>query len=504
MTAANPAAQDPYLKLGVRPFIHCAGVRTIHGGSLMLPEVSRAMELAARRFVNIDELMAAASKRIAELTGAEAGIITSGCAAALCHATAAALTGADPERMLRLPDTSGLQAKVVMPSTGRFTYDHAIRMTGARIVEVDSVERLVEELDDGAALVALLAAADEKGAVTLEQIAPIARKRGVPVLVDAAAEIPRVPNPFLSRGASMVAYSGGKYLRGPQCAGLLLGEARWIGAAWMHSAPHHGFGRPMKVGKEEIIGMLTALEVWAAQRRLESEAAMWNADLNEIAGRVGRLPSVSTRRLSPANSTDIIPKLEISWSYAELPILAAEVRLALLEGTPRIMLDDRGSSETSLQILPFSLQPGEATVVGDAIHNALFGSKQVKRAEAGAGNAAPIDISGRWTLDITFVVGSARHRLDIELHGERMAGMHRTLHLANPIKGSARGDQVDFSSLHKFEGTNLAYRFVGRVSAGGDAMSGTVELGSTGQAAPGPLNMKEYGNATWQAKRQVS
>jgi len=168
MTAANPAAQDPYLKLGVRPFIHCAGVRTIHGGSLMLPEVSRAMELAARRFVNIDELMAAVSRRIAELTGAEAGIVTSGCAAALCHATAAALTGADPERMLRLPDTSGLQAKVVMPSTGRFTYDHAIRMTGAKIVEVDSLERLEQELDEGAAMVALLAAADEKGAAAAE------------------------------------------------------------------------------------------------------------------------------------------------------------------------------------------------------------------------------------------------------------------------------------------------------------------------------------------------
>lgn len=504
MTAADPAAQDPYLKLGLRPFIHCAGVRTIHGGTLMLPEVSRAMELAARRFVNIDELMAAASRRIAELTGAEAGIITSGCAAALCHATAAALTGADPERMLRLPDTTGLQAKVVMPSTGRFTYDHAIRMTGARVVEVDSLERLVQELDDGAALVALLAVADEKGAVSLQQIAPIARKRGVPILVDAAAEIPRLPNPFLSRGASMVAYSGGKYLRGPQCAGLLLGEARWISAAWMHSAPHHGFGRPMKVGKEEIIGMLTALEMWATKRRLESETATWNADLDEIAGRVGRLPAVSTRRLAPANSTDIIPKLEICWDYARLPVLASDVRLSLLEGTARIMLDDRDSSETSLQILPFSLQPGEAVVVGDAIYRALSASAQASRGTGGAANTAPNNISGRWALDITFVVGSARHQVDIELHGERVAGTHRTLHLANPVQGWARSDQVDFSSLHKFEGTNLAYRFAGRVAASGDTMSGTVEIGSTGQAAPGPLNMKEYGSATWQARRRAS
>jgi seryl-tRNA(Sec) selenium transferase len=448
--------------------------------------------------------MAAASHRIAELTGAEAGIITSGCAAALCHATAAALTGSDPERMLRLPDTSGLQAKVVMPSTGRFTYDHAIRMTGARVVEVDSLERLVQELDEGAALVALLAAADEMGAVTLSQIAPVARARGVPVLVDAAAEIPRVPNPFLSRGASMVAYSGGKYLRGPQCTGLLLGEARWIGAAWMHSAPHHGFGRPMKVGKEEIIGMLTALEVWAAQRRLESETVSWNADLDEIAGRVGVLPSVSSRRLPPANSTDVIPKLEICWDYNRLPIRAADVRLALLEGTPRIMLDDRGSSDTSLQILPFSLQPGEAVVVGDAICRALSASAQMAHGASAAENTPPSSVSGRWALDITFVVGAARHWLDIELHGDRIAGVHRTLHLSNPVQGHVRGDQIEFSSLHRFEGTNLAYRFVGRVAASGDAILGTVEIGSTGQAAPGPLNMKQYGTATWQAKRQRS
>ncbi|MCI0364441.1 MAG: aminotransferase class V-fold PLP-dependent enzyme, partial [Phycisphaerales bacterium] len=379
------------------------------------------MRRIQKSFVNIDELMEAVGRRIAELTGAEAAIVTSGCTAALCHATAAALTGADPEKMLRLPNTDGLQAKVIMLTTGRFTYDHAIRMVGSRIVEVESREEFLREIEDGAVLVALLGAAEENGKLRLSDIAPIARKKGMPVLVDAAAEIPQRPNPFLSRGASMVAYRGGKYLRGPQCSGLLLGEERWIRAAWMHSAPHHTFGRPMKIGKEEIMGLLAALEVWAERRRVEDEKRIWDADLETISAKLTQLPSVTTRRLPQMNSTDLIPKMEVSWDFAQLPALAMEVRSTLLNGTPRIMLDDRGSSDTSLLLLPFSMQPGEARVVGEAIHRVLSESMSRRGATSGsAGQAAEpigVKIDGRWDLEISFAVGSAQHRVDIESTG---------------------------------------------------------------------------------------
>jgi L-seryl-tRNA(Ser) seleniumtransferase len=496
---------DPYNYLGIRPFIHCAGVRTIHGGTLMLPEVVKAMQSAALAFANIDELMAAVGRRIAELTGAEAAIVTSGCAAALCHATAAALTGADPERMMRLPDTSDVQATVIMLSSGRYAYDHAIRMTGARIVEVETREQLVSVLDKGAALIALLGFAEEFGKLRLPDIAPIARQHGVPILVDAAGEILQKPNHYLSRGASMVAYSGGKYLRGPQCSGLLLGEDRWIRAAWMHSAPHHTFGRPMKVGKEEIVGLLAAVEVWAASRKLEEERKVWDTDLDSIAAAVSRVPGVSTKRLPQASSTDLVPKLEISWSAEELPVQALEVRAELMNGTPRIMLDDRGSSSTSLLILPFALQPGEAAVVGEALHRALSplpsrsrsaATEKVAHAEGSSTRA-----DGVWDVDIAFAVGSARHRLQIVTDGTVISGSHRTLYFENALKGAIAGDRVDFSSQHRFEGTSLAYRFIGEIHAGGKEMSGSVELGSNGQSAPGPLNMKEYGKGTWRAKR---
>ena len=495
--------EDSYQKLGLRPFIHCAGVRTIHGGSIMLPEAMQAMAWASRNFVNIDELMEAVGRRIAELTGAEAAIVTSGCAAALCHATTAALTGADPEKMLRLPDTTGLQNKVIMLTTGRYTYDHAIRMTGARIVEVETREEFIREIESGAALVALLGFAEEFGKLRLDDIAPVARRLGVPILVDAAGEVLQKPNHFLSRGASMVAYSGGKYLRGPQCSGLLLGESRWIRAAWMHSAPHHTFGRPMKVGKEEIVGLLAALEVWAAQRRLEDEIKCWEADLDTIAKAVTRVPGVAARRLPRTSSTDHVPNLEITWDFAQVPARALEIRSMLLEGAPRIMLDDRGSSATTLQILPFALQPGEAAVVGAEIHRALSSLLSRQKGTAPAIAKVPVNakLDGSWDLTITFAVGSAQHQVDIVSNGGVLSGAHRTLHFSNAICGVVAGNDVEFSSLHKFEGTSLAYRFAGKLNDAGNEMSGVVELGSTGQSAPGPLNMKEYGNATWSAKR---
>jgi len=445
------------------------------------------------------------SRRIAALTGAEAAIVTSGCAAALCHATAAAMTGADPEKMLRLPDTSGVQNKVIMLTTGRYTYDHAIRMTGARIVEVETREQFLREIEGGAALVALLGFAEESGRLRLEEIAPIAQRLGVPILVDAAGEILQKPNHFLARGASMVAYSGGKYLRGPQCSGLLLGDERWIRAAWMHSAPHHTFGRPMKVGKEEIIGLLAALEVWAERRKVEDEQKVWNADLDAISAAVSRLPGVRTRRLPKVNSTDLISKLEISWDFERLPVRALEIRSMLANGTPRIMLDDRGSSNTCLLILPFALQPGEAATVGTEIHRALssFDARDGVTAGPTEKTGAPGESKpdGEWELEIAFVVGSAKHRVKINSNESTITGAHSTQYFQNAVSGFIVGRAIEFSSLHKFEGTNLAYRFVGTIHNGGNEMSGSVELGSSGQSAPGPLNMKEYGDATWRARR---
>ena len=267
-SSAAPAARLPtrgggpnvYERAGCRPFINCTSTYTINGGSAQLPEVIDAVHEAAYYHVNLDELMAAVGPRIAELLGAEAAMVSSGAAGAVTCGTLACVAGGDPEKMQQLPDTYGLKDEVIVPSWSRSTYDHAVRTTGIKMVEVTTLEDLKNAFGPktvmGTSQVNIL-----RGSYpfTLEQFTAEAKKHGVPILVDAAADLPLVPNPLLAKGADMVAYSGGKILRGPQTAGILLGRKDLITAAFMNSAPHHAFARAMKVSKEEIVGVYTAV-----------------------------------------------------------------------------------------------------------------------------------------------------------------------------------------------------------------------------------------------------
>ena len=215
---------NPYLVLGVRPFINCCSVRTMHGGSLMLPQVRDAMAEASRHFVNLDELMEAAGQRLAELTGAEWGIVTCGSAAAVALGTAACVAGNDPVKMLRLPFTEGMVNRVIIPKTQRFAYDQAVRMIGCPLVEIETREDLDKALAEPVAMVVLLGKLEHLGSLRLEEIAAVVKPRGIPIMVDAASEHLERPSPWLVRGADLVVYSGGKFLRGPQTSGLLLGS----------------------------------------------------------------------------------------------------------------------------------------------------------------------------------------------------------------------------------------------------------------------------------------
>src|SRR6266481_1096539 len=192
---------NPYLALGVRPFINCCSVRTMHGGSLMLPRVRTAIDAASRQFVNLDELMEAAGKRIAELTGAEWGIVTCGSAAAVALGTAACVAGNDPIKMLRLPFTDGMVNRVLIPKTQRFAYDQAVRMIGCHLVEIDTREDLNLALAEPVAMVVLLGKQEHLGNLRLEEIAAVARPHGIPIMVDAASEHLERPSPWLVRGA---------------------------------------------------------------------------------------------------------------------------------------------------------------------------------------------------------------------------------------------------------------------------------------------------------------
>ena len=249
-----------YDSIGVRPVINCKGTFTIMSGSLSLPEVKQAMMEASKHYVHIDDLMAAVGKRIAELAGSESAIVTCGCASALVHATAACIAGGDPEKMQRLPDLTGMKDEVIAPDYSRNVYDHAVRMVGVKMVNVSSLDEMRLAIGPRTAMVMVLATTEDTGPFGLEPICKLAHEHGVPCSSMRRRRTSR--RKCTCSGADLVAYSGGKALRGPQSAGVLLGKKDLIRAAWMNSSPHHAFGRPMKIGKEDIMGMLAAVEMW--------------------------------------------------------------------------------------------------------------------------------------------------------------------------------------------------------------------------------------------------
>ncbi|MFB3827575.1 MAG: aminotransferase class V-fold PLP-dependent enzyme [Bryobacteraceae bacterium] len=465
-------APNIYQRIGVEPVINCKGTFTIISGSQTLPEVKRAMDEASRHYVHLDELMEAVGRRLAELTRAEWGIVTAGCAAALTHATAACLAGANPERMQRLPVLDGMRKKVVMPRESRNVYDHAIRMLGVRIVTVHSREQYLDALDSDTAMVALLGDSMARHPMPLEEMAQAAHARGIPLIVDAAAERLIIPDPYLSRGADMTAYSGGKCLRGPQCAGLLLGRKDLLQAAWLNSAPHHAFGRSLKVGKEEIMGMLAAVEAWVARDHAR-EWKQWESWLASIREKVETVPTVRTEVLQPATPSNYAPQLRISFDPARVGATGEEIAGALLEGRPRLIVP---AAEHSLTVMPYMMMPGEDRVAAARIYEVL--SNPPRRPAPRAGEGQPV--SGEWDVEIRFVRGEASHSLFLEERDGRIVGRHRGELLSGEVRGSREGGRVLLRSTHRYEGTALAYRFEGALEGAG--MVGEVDLGEYGRA----------------------
>jgi L-seryl-tRNA(Ser) seleniumtransferase len=344
-----------YEALGVRPLINCMGTYTIISGSVMLPEVRDAMAAASRRYVHLDELMEAVGARIAALMQCEWGLVTNGCAAALCQITAACVAGADPEKMARLPDTAGMKDAVIVPASHRSVYDHAIRMVGVRMIEVRSLAELQAVIDDRTAMLATMGGSAE---MPVAEMARIGHAHGVPTLVDAAAERPDVPNRYLADGADAVAYSGGKCLRGPQASGLVLGRKDLLQAAFLNGAPHHALARPMKAGKEEIMGLLAAVEQWV-QRDHAAEWQEWERRLAVIEAAVTSFPSVTTSIRQPGRS-NVAPVLRVTWEPETLGMTGLELKRQLSAGEPRIEVF---AGRDGFSIMPYMMEAGEDAVV---------------------------------------------------------------------------------------------------------------------------------------------
>ncbi|MBO0737745.1 MAG: aminotransferase class V-fold PLP-dependent enzyme [Alphaproteobacteria bacterium] len=460
----------------------------------MLPQVRDAMAEASRHFVNLDELMEAAGRRLAELTRAEWGIVTCGSAAAVALGTAACVAGNDPVKMLRLPFTDGMVNRVIIPKAQRFAYDQAVRMTGCEIVEVETCEDLDKALCEPAAMVVLLGKQEHSGSLRLEQIAEMVKPRGIPIMVDAASEHLERPSPWLVRGADLVVYSGGKFLRGPQTSGLLLGSRRLVQAAWANASPHQALGRPMKVSKEDIVGVLTAVEHWFEDRDHTAERQKWYDDLDVIAVRVGQLPGVGSEIIEPVG-VDRVPRLRITWD-PQYRIDGLELRRRALDAQPRVMLDDNSAAETSIAIDPFQLGPGEAAQVGDVVARVLHAARGARPVPS----ASPaLDIAGNWQLRVDFLQGSRVHRLKIEQRGAELSGYQRSALFEGPFNGKLTGEAVRFSFRQRYEASTISYLFEGTVRDG--RMGGVVALGAASDQNAGIVNSSQFGTGCWQASR---
>src|SRR5512133_1366532 len=310
--AASAVGRDPrqnvYTRLGVKTVINCRGTWTYLSGSLEFPEVRQAQVEAARHFVNVIELQRGVGRRLAELTGAESGIITSGAAGAMAAATAGCMAGTDDKNIWQLPDTTGLKHEVVMVG-GRSAFDSAIRLTGAKLVLVYSADELANAINENTAMIYTTDLGEK-----LQKELSIAKDRKIPMLLDDAAGIPPADNAklYARMGIDLYCLSGGKGLCGPQCSGVLLGRKDLIEAALLNCSPREGaVCRPMKVGKEEIIGCLTAIETWLKidEKKLYAE---WNGRMERIRKLVETVPGVKTDTFIPADGNRY-PTLKVSW-----------------------------------------------------------------------------------------------------------------------------------------------------------------------------------------------
>lgn len=475
-----------YESIGVDPVINCRGTFTIIGGSVERPEVVAAMKAASGFFVQYDELAFGVGRRLAAVTGAEWGMVSAGCAAGMKHVTAACVTGGNPEKLIRIPDLRGFEkTEVIIPAYSRNAYDHAVRNIGVTIITVNTPEELENAINPKTALIYIMTGNDSVSGqpLSLEVIAGIAKPKNIPILADAAAEILTIPNVHLQAGATVVAYSGGKAICGPQCAGLLLGSKDLLMSAWQASSPHHGPGRDNKVGKEEMMGMLAAVEAWV-KRDHQAEWKTWLSYLDNISKRISKIEGIKTSVEEPTELSNRSPRLKISWDPDALNITGDEVAENFARTKPRIAIgSSNGPGTTSIHITTGQMQPGNDKIVADRIFSLLTQKRNPRPTDM---TPPTVTIGGHWDVTVEFFTSKSEHKLFIEQDGNWIQGTHASDFSEQEVMGMVEGDQVTLRSNLRLPGDGITYMFSGKVS--GSAISGSIFLG-------------EYLNAKFTAKK---
>lgn len=358
---AKPARPNIYSKLGIKPIINGVGTVTVLGGSIMPPEVVQAMVDASHYFVPLPELNKKAGARIAELIGVPAAMITCGAASAIMVGTAACLARGDAKIMARLPDTSESSGEVIQQKKHRSGYEQQMLAAGARIVWVETAEEAERAINDRTAMMFFLNKNEPEGLIKRDEWIAIGKKHGVPTFNDAAADIPPVSNlsAYVKQGFDLVAFSGGKGLLGPQASGLLLGREDLIEAARPCMSPFGGIGRGMKVGKEEVMGLLAAVERYM---KVDHEAEMRELErrVSEMIATLSKVKGITPRRHVPVIA-NVVPHLEITWEEGSGKPTSAEVVKRLMDGDPPIHIQNRGA--TALLVSVWMMRGNEHRIV---------------------------------------------------------------------------------------------------------------------------------------------
>ena len=376
-----------YEELGVRPIINAGGTFTYLGGSMMEPEVLAAMNDAAKHFVDMAELAKRAGEIVAEITGAGAGLVTSGAAASLAFAAAGCMTGMDPAKVARLPDTTGMKNEIVVQRKHRNPHDHHLRVTGVKLVEVGDMFRtssweVEAAINERTAALVYFIYDPMPGTLSLEKNIELAHAHNLPIIVDAAAEVPPFENlrNFTDMGVDLVAFSGGKAILGPNDTGILIGRKDLIEASSMNAFPEDypkpfgafGIGRTMKVSKEQIVGLVVALKRYA-KRDHKADMNRWKKMAEFMARELNVIPNMkaSVVILEQNPRPICIPKIEVSIDERASGMSASELVKRLITEEPRIAVVHWPSYHRSIYLNPQCLLDGEEKIVVNRIKSIL-------------------------------------------------------------------------------------------------------------------------------------
>lgn len=366
---AKPLARDFFKELGLRTFINAAGTYTSMTGSLMHKEVTNAISYGATEYVNLDDLHDKVGERIAELLGCEYATVSSGAFGAMTIGLAGVMCGMDEKKVTQLPDTTGLKDEVIVQEAHDIGYTHALINTGAKIVSVKSAKELEKGITDKTAMLWFLNANTEEGEIKWEEFVALGKKHNIPTFIDCAADVPPVENlyKFTKLGFDLVCFSGGKGIRGPQSAGLLLGKRKYIEAARLHTPPRGTtIARGMKVNKEEVLGMMVALELYLA-RDHKKEWELWESQIKLISDSAKSVNGVETEIHVPLHANHV-PSLKIRWDEKVVKISKDDMRKQLRDGHPSI--ETVGSKE-EVGITTWMMDPGQERIVAQRVKQIL-------------------------------------------------------------------------------------------------------------------------------------